>query len=372
MTSRDSQAQSSVSRRRFLQRSSLAVAATAAASEFAFTKAVHADGPELEIKIGLIGCGGRGTGALLDALGAATKIIYPNAGYHTEDVAQNARLEKKGIKVVALADLFDDRLARCAEQLEKLEIKIPKEMRFVGIDAYKQLLAVPEINYVIFATPPHFRPMHVRAAIEAGKHVFIEKPVAVDAPGVRAVIEAGLLAKQKGLGIAAGTQRRHTNSYQETIKRIQGRRDRRAGLRPLLLGRQRNLGDRAKARVDRHGMAAPQLALFHLAFRRSLRRATHSQHRRDELGVGRPSHQGRWPPSAGARSARPRNMATSTTISPSSSSIPTTFACSARPARRTAATTSPRRPSSARSDRAIATKRSSRRPATVGVSAARR
>jgi predicted dehydrogenase len=220
MTPRDPQAQSSVSRRRFLQRSSLAVAATAAASEFGFTRAVHADGPELEIKIGVVGCGGRGTGALLDALGAATKIIYPKAGFHTEDVAKDARLEREGIKVVALADLFDDRIARCVSQLEKLDIKVPQEMRFVGIDAYKKLLAVPEINYVIFATPPHFRPVHLKACIEAGKHAFIEKPVAVDPTGVRAVIEAGLLAKQKGLGIAAGTQRRHTLSYQETIKRI--------------------------------------------------------------------------------------------------------------------------------------------------------
>jgi predicted dehydrogenase len=221
MSQHDQQNQPNLSRRRFIQRSSLAVATATAASQFAFTKAVHADGPDLEIKIGLIGCGGRGTGAVLDALGAATKVIYPAAGYHTEDVAQNARLEKKGIKVVALADLFDDRLTRCAEQLAKLEINIPKEMRFTGFDAYKQLLAVPEINYVILATPPHFRPMQLKAAVEAGKHAFIEKPVAVDAPGVRTVMGAGLLAQQKGLGIAAGTQRRHINSYQETIKRIQ-------------------------------------------------------------------------------------------------------------------------------------------------------
>jgi hypothetical protein len=149
--------QPNLSRRRFIQNSSLAFAAATAASQFAFTRAVHADGPDLEIKIGLIGCGGRGTGAVLDALGAATKIIYPKAGYHTEDVAKDAKLEKKGIKVVALADMFEDRLARCGEQLAKLDINIPKEMRFVGIDAYKQLLAVPEVNYVILATPPHFR-----------------------------------------------------------------------------------------------------------------------------------------------------------------------------------------------------------------------
>ena len=91
----------------------------------------------------------------------------------------------------------------------------------MGFDAYQKLLAVSEINYVILATPPHFRPLHLRAAIEAGKHAFIEKPAAVDGPGVRLVIEAGELARQKGLGISAGTQRRHLLSYNETIKRLQ-------------------------------------------------------------------------------------------------------------------------------------------------------
>jgi predicted dehydrogenase len=93
-------------------------------------------------------------------------------------------------------------------------------MCFDGFDGYKGLLAVSDINYVISATPPHFRPMHLKAAIEAGKNVFIEKPAAVDGPGVRMLLEAGELARQKGLGIAAGTQRRHLRSYNETIKRI--------------------------------------------------------------------------------------------------------------------------------------------------------
>jgi predicted dehydrogenase len=173
-----------------------------------------------QIKIGLIGCGGRGTGATLDALGAATKIIYPSAGYHTEDVAAKSAVEKKDVRVVALADLFEDRLTHCKAQLAKLGITIPNAKCFTGFDAYRQLLADSEVNYVILATPPHFRPMHLQAAIEAGKHVFMEKPVAVDVPGVKTVIAAGELAKQKGLGIAAGTQRRHLKSYQETIRRI--------------------------------------------------------------------------------------------------------------------------------------------------------
>jgi predicted dehydrogenase len=207
-------------RRQFFKRSSLALATAVAASELSLARSVHAEGREGEIKIGLIGCGGRGTGALLDALGAATNVIYPLSGYHTEDVAKGAGIGHKEIKAVALADLFVDRLAHCRTQLDKVDIKIPDAMCFTGFDAYKQLLAVSEVNYVILAAPPYFRPLHVKAAVEAGKHVFMEKPAAVDVPGVKTVIEAGELAKQKGLGIAAGSQRRHMKSYRETIQRI--------------------------------------------------------------------------------------------------------------------------------------------------------
>ena len=206
------------SRRAFLKQTSLAVAGAAA---------VHAAGApalfaaeDAAIRIGVIGCGGRGTGAVLDALGAATKVIYPSAGYHTEDVAAGAAIAHKNITVVALADLFPDRLARARGELAKVGIEIPQARAFTGFDAYTQLLAIPEINYVILATPPHFRPQHVMAAVRAGKHVFMEKPCAVDVPGVRLVMEAGELAAQKQLGIAAGTQRRHDRGYQETIKRI--------------------------------------------------------------------------------------------------------------------------------------------------------
>jgi predicted dehydrogenase len=215
-----SQAPQTFSRRGFLRSSSLALAGAAALSEspFVITSHAAADDP---IRIGVIGCGGRGTGAVLDALGAATKVIYPSAGYHTEDVAQTGPLERKDIKVVALADVFADRLKTCREQLRKLQVEIQDDMCFTGFDAYKKLCAVPDVNYVILAEPPHFRAAHLQAAIEAGKNVFMEKPVAVDAPGARLVISAGELAKQKGLGIAAGTQRRHMRSYQETIKRLQ-------------------------------------------------------------------------------------------------------------------------------------------------------
>src|SRR5690606_31874253 len=157
-------------------------------------------------------------GAILNVLQAGTRVIYPQWGYHTEDVAENARRGVEGISVVALADLFEDRLAQCRQQLNKLDIAIPDEHCFVGWDAYEKLLAIPEINYVILAEPPHFRPAHLMAAVQAGKHAFVEKPVAVDGPGVKLVLEAGELATQKGLGIAAGTQRRHDPAYVETIK----------------------------------------------------------------------------------------------------------------------------------------------------------
>jgi predicted dehydrogenase len=175
---------------------------------------------DIEIKIGMIGCGGRGTGAMLDAVGAATKVIYPELGYHTENVADGAKIEKKNIKVVALADLFQDRLAACQLQLNRLGIEVPKSRGFIGFDAYQRLLELEEVNYVILTTPPHFRPQHLKAAIDAGKNVFMEKPCAVDVPGVRTVMDAGELARKKNLGIAAGTQRRHMKSYRETIERI--------------------------------------------------------------------------------------------------------------------------------------------------------
>jgi predicted dehydrogenase len=209
----------SVSRRQFLKRSSLAVAGTAALTQLPFVISSHA-APDDPIRIGLIGCGGRGTGAVADALGAATNVKYPQAGYHTETIAANAGALNANVKVVALADVFPDRLSSCRDQLQKLGLSIPDERCFIGFDAYRKLVAVPEVNYVILATPPHFRPQHLTAAIEAGKNVFMEKPVAVDGAGVKLVFAAGELARQKGLGIVAGTQRRHLRSYQETIKRI--------------------------------------------------------------------------------------------------------------------------------------------------------
>jgi len=118
-------------------------------------------------------------------------------------------------KVVAVADLFPEQAARGKENFG-----VPEEKCFSGFDAYEKALAVPGVNYAILATPPGFRASHFKAAIEAGKNVFTEKPVAVDGSGCRVMYEAAETAKQKNLKVAAGTQRRHQAGYIETIKRL--------------------------------------------------------------------------------------------------------------------------------------------------------
>ena len=148
-------------------------------------------------KVGIIGCGGRGTDAGRNAL-AAAKQNGDTAVIH------------------AVADLFPDKTQRASKGFD-----VPSERVFTGFDAFKKLLEV-DCDYVILATPPHFRPEHLEAAISAGKHVFSEKPVAVDPPGIRRYMAAGESARQKGLSIAAGTQRRHGKEYIETKKRIDG------------------------------------------------------------------------------------------------------------------------------------------------------
>jgi predicted dehydrogenase len=177
-----------VNRRHFIKNSSVLLAGAALAPHV-ITGGAASDDP---IKVGLIGCGGRGKGAVEDVMQAD-----PN------------------VKLLAVADVFKDRADGAAKQF-----KVPAEMAFNGFDAYKQVLAIPDINYVILATPPGFRPIHFPAAIAAGKHVFMEKPVSSDGPGCRALYKAGELATQKKLCVVAGTQRRHQKGYLETIKRL--------------------------------------------------------------------------------------------------------------------------------------------------------
>lgn len=159
---------------------------------------VHQDKPTL--KVGLIGCGGRGNGAIRNSFEA-----------------------EKGAVLWAIGDAFQDRVDStydgCVKDL-KDQCKIG-DRKFTGFDAYQKVIE-SGVDIVILTTPPHFRPIHFEAAVKAGKHVFMEKPVAVDGPGVRAVMEAAKLAKSKKLTVVAGTQRRHDLGYQEVMKRIKG------------------------------------------------------------------------------------------------------------------------------------------------------
>ena len=187
------------SRRNFMKTSSFLVASGAVAGTLSMAQSAHAFGSD-EIKIGLVGCGGRGTGAAVQALNTAGAT-----------------------KLVAMADAFDDRLQgsyRAIQGRHKDKVDVPAERRFVGFDAYKKVLET-DCDVVILATPPGFRPLHVESAIKAGKHVFMEKPVAVDAPGVRRVLAAGEEAKKNNLAIQVGLQRRHEVAYKETIAQLQ-------------------------------------------------------------------------------------------------------------------------------------------------------
>jgi myo-inositol 2-dehydrogenase / D-chiro-inositol 1-dehydrogenase len=186
------------SRRDFLKTSTAAVVGGTLASPLVSIPGAYAAGSD-EIRVGVIGCGGRGTGAVDNVLSAA-----------------------EGVRLVAMGDLFKDRLQTSIENLQKHGDKaaVPADRQFVGWDAYKKVIA-SDVNYVILATPPAFRPIHLRAAIEAGKNVFTEKPVAVDPAGIKACFELADLAKSKNLAIAAGTQRRHHAAYVEAMRRVQ-------------------------------------------------------------------------------------------------------------------------------------------------------
>ncbi len=186
------------SRREFIQTS--ATAAGVVAAGMSLSRVAHAAGSD-EIKIGLVGCGGRGSGAVKNAL------------------------QVPGVKLVAAGDIFEDRLKSGLANLSKDpatkdKIDVPAERQFLGFDAYDKVLK-SGIDLIILATPPGFRPKQFEAAVKAGKHVFMEKPVATDAAGVRTVLAAAEEAKKKNLGVGVGLQRRHQPVYLETIKRLQ-------------------------------------------------------------------------------------------------------------------------------------------------------
>jgi predicted dehydrogenase len=188
-----------LSRRTFVQTSAGALAATLVIPTYAYA------GGSATIKVGLIGCGGRGTGGIVQSMRSAPEV-----------------------ELIALGDLLPERLDRAKQQIAAeiakdpalgAKYKVKDSMCFSGFDAYQKVLAT-DVDVVMLATPPGFRPLHLRAAVEAGKHIFAEKPVATDVAGIRHVLDTYDMAVKKGLGIGVGTQRRHHAGYIEVMNRL--------------------------------------------------------------------------------------------------------------------------------------------------------
>jgi myo-inositol 2-dehydrogenase/D-chiro-inositol 1-dehydrogenase len=189
-------------RRTFLKKTSTAVAGGAIIASLSAERFAHAASSTDEIKIALVGCGGRGSGACGQAL--STYALGP-------------------VKLVAMADIHPDRLKTSLANLTKTHgarVDVPEERQFGGFDGYKKAIEAADI--CILTTPPGFRPMMFEEAVRQGKNVFMEKPVSTDAAGIRRVIAAAAEAKKKGLKVGVGLQRRHQVAYLETLKRIHG------------------------------------------------------------------------------------------------------------------------------------------------------
>jgi myo-inositol 2-dehydrogenase / D-chiro-inositol 1-dehydrogenase len=177
------------------------VRAAAAVTAATFAGGVHAAGSDT-IRVGLVGCGGRGTGAAGQALKADPKA-----------------------KLVAMGDVFADAIDHPLNHLKgdkelATQVDVPKERQFVGFDAYKQVIDASDV--VLLCTPPGFRPQHLAAAVAAGKHCFVEKPVAVDPPGLRKVMAACEEAKAKNLNVVSGLCWRYESVVRESMKRVLG------------------------------------------------------------------------------------------------------------------------------------------------------
>jgi myo-inositol 2-dehydrogenase/D-chiro-inositol 1-dehydrogenase len=199
------------SRRTFLKTASAIAGGAVLGANARIARSAHVAGSD-EIKIALVGCGGRGTGAAGQALATKGKIT-----------------------LWAVADAFDSCLQRglnsIQEQVKRGQrdgdplfkdatIDVPRERQFVGLDAYKHAIN-SGADVILLATPPHFRPMQFEAAVKAGKHIFAEKPLATDPAGVRRFMAANEEAKKKGIMVAIGLQRRHDPRYVETVKKVE-------------------------------------------------------------------------------------------------------------------------------------------------------
>jgi predicted dehydrogenase len=188
----------SLSRRDFVKGS--AAAATAAAGSLALGHVAHAAGDDA-LRIALVGCGGRGIGAVVNAFENKTH---------------------SNIRLIALADAFAEPLERALHELQgqfRDKVDVPPDRRFVGLDAYEKAIAAGP-GIVLLCTPPGFRPAHFTAAVNANRNVFMEKPLAVDAPGIRAIKTASLEATRKGLVVAVGHNLRHAKNHREFVRQI--------------------------------------------------------------------------------------------------------------------------------------------------------
>ncbi len=226
------------SRRNFIKGSGMMLAGGAMASNLPVARAAHAFGSDV-IRIGLVGCGQRGTAAASEALSTAGGEVH----------------------LVAMADAFNNQIHSSFRSLKgrhRDRVRVDQN-RFVGIDAYKQVMSA-DVDLVILATPPAFRPMQFEAAVNAGKHVFMEKPVAVDAAGVQRVLAAGKVAQENSLTVQVGLQRRHQIRYQECIEQLQG-----DAIGKLIFGRAYWNGSANKALPGRKGesILASQLRNWH-------------------------------------------------------------------------------------------------------------
>lgn len=196
----DAASTSEPSRRKFIKGSSMLLAGGAiAASNTSIARGAHAYGSD-RIKVGLVGCGGRGRGAAIQALNT----------------------DGGEVRLVAMADAFDYQLEDALKTIKGEhpdKVDVSKDNQFTGLEAYQGVMA-SDCDLVILATPPGFRPLHFDTAINAGKHVFMEKPVATDVAGVRRVLEVGKLAEEKGLAVQVGLQRHHEQRYREIVERV--------------------------------------------------------------------------------------------------------------------------------------------------------
>jgi len=186
------------SRRDFLKQTAAAAAGAAAVGALRLQRSAHAAGSGT-IKIGLIGCGGRGSGAAVNAM---------NAG--------------KDVRLVAMADVFEQYLQGARQRLKKLkpdQVEVPDDHCFVGFDAYQKLIQ-SGVDVVLIAAASHFHPVHLKAAVDAGKHVFCEKPHGVDVPGLKIAMAAGEEAKKKNLCLVSGLCWRYDPGVREAMKRV--------------------------------------------------------------------------------------------------------------------------------------------------------